>query len=180
MATDETPIETFTVEAVDPSSENPFTASEDQAPISSGELACIVCGSPLTYGGRGPKPKYCAEHKTNKSKSASASSGGSQARIERLMAQRYLELSTLVMVIDPTAAMIIADRADSLAHQWAALAESNPKVKRALLRTNDGMGWAGVILGHTMLAIAIMNAHEYEPPFITTAKERVFGKLPSE
>lgn len=35
------------------------------------ELACVVCGTGLVYGGRGPKPKYCADHKKSKSSTGS-------------------------------------------------------------------------------------------------------------
>jgi hypothetical protein len=35
-------------------------------PTDQDTLQCVVCGTPLTYGGRGPKPKYCADHKKNK------------------------------------------------------------------------------------------------------------------
>lgn len=30
-------------------------------------LTCETCGLPLTYGGRGRKPRFCAEHKPNRS-----------------------------------------------------------------------------------------------------------------
>jgi hypothetical protein len=30
-------------------------------------LTCKVCGTSITYGGRGPKPKYCSEHKRSTS-----------------------------------------------------------------------------------------------------------------
>lgn len=38
-------------------------------------LECITCHKPITYGGRGPKPKYCEEHKKRKTTSTKAKTG---------------------------------------------------------------------------------------------------------
>lgn len=43
------------------------------------ELACVVCGTGLTYGGRGPKPKYCEAHKKG-SANKNLGGGGRSAR----------------------------------------------------------------------------------------------------
>lgn len=43
------------------------------------DLACVVCGTALTYGGRGPKPKYCEAHKKGGA-NKNLGGGGSRAK----------------------------------------------------------------------------------------------------
>lgn len=43
----------------------------DGPPMPAPDLACVVCGRELVYGGRGPKPKYCADHKKSKGSTGS-------------------------------------------------------------------------------------------------------------
>lgn len=58
---------------VDVTQEFDFEAAEvtEAPPMPAPDLACVVCGRELVYGGRGPKPKYCADHKKSKSSSGS-------------------------------------------------------------------------------------------------------------
>lgn len=53
--------------------ETPTDAPADTSP----GLSCVVCGTALTYGGRGPKPKYCEEHRKG---SANKNLGGGGRR----------------------------------------------------------------------------------------------------
>ena len=42
---------------------NPEADTMEADIIDEPEYACVVCGSEIFYGGRGPKPKYCEAHK---------------------------------------------------------------------------------------------------------------------
>lgn len=77
---------------------------------SSSDLTCQVCGTPLTYGGRGRKPKFCDDHKKSPSSGSSTRSSGGRAGAEVEAAMAALEgmhtvLSMALMVIAPNAAM---------------------------------------------------------------------------
>lgn len=48
---------------------DPVVGTLDVAPVTDEGLSCEVCGTSLTYSGRGRKPKFCDEHKKG-SKSA--------------------------------------------------------------------------------------------------------------
>ena len=41
----------------------PVDIPQDEPPTTQDLYSCVVCGTPLTYGGRGRKPKYCDDHK---------------------------------------------------------------------------------------------------------------------
>lgn len=58
---------------VDTEMEYDFEAAEvtEAPPMPRPDLVCVVCGTGLVYGGRGPKPKYCADHKKSKSSTSS-------------------------------------------------------------------------------------------------------------
>lgn len=61
------------------------------------ELSCVVCGKGLTYGGRGPKPKYCEEHKKG---GANKSLGGGTGRGKSSSADVDAAVATLDQAYD--------------------------------------------------------------------------------
>lgn len=79
-------------------------APQDAPP--SDDLTCEVCGVPLSYGGRGRKPKRCAEHKAGRATTAAPrarAKGDVEAALAR-MEMLYSMLATGLFMVSPAAA----------------------------------------------------------------------------
>lgn len=137
--------------------------SADDAPY-----RCEVCGTSLEYGGRGRKPRFCAEHKKGASKSASGSgkATASMQVLENNLADIYRGLGMGVSLVDPVSGMEIASAADKLAHSWITLAESNPKVKKFLIKLTTGSGVGAVVIAHGTVAYPILARNGMLPSFL--------------
>lgn len=61
--------------------------------------------------------------------------------------------------IVPLCGFAIASNAHSIATQWDSLAETNPQVRRALMKLLQGGAWAGVIGAHLPILGAIISNH---------------------
>lgn len=135
-------------------------------------FACEVCGVTLTYSGRGRYPKRCDEHKSgSKSADGPKRAGRQTAQITESMTQLYEMLGQgLVLVGAATGdealkgdGVLIDDRAEILAKEWAKLAETDPKVAKALKGLATGGAWGGVVITHAMLLIAMARNHQTHP-----------------
>jgi hypothetical protein len=125
-------------------------------------IFCVVCGTQLVYGGRGPKPKYCAEHKRNQSSGSGSTvrrASRSMAGIEQSLAEGYRFLGLGVSAFSEMAGMEIAGHADDLAKSWVIAAESNPKLRKTLEKMAMTGGMSGVIMAHLMVALPIAKHH---------------------
>lgn len=143
-----------------------FLNTEPQTfpPTDDAPFRCEVCGTSLIYAGRGRRPRFCAEHKT-KGAAASARTGTSMRGLENSLADLYRGLGFGLNFVDPLAGMEVANSADALAHSWIVLAESNPKVRKWLMKITTGSGVGGVVIAHAMVAIPIMKRHDVLPGF---------------
>lgn len=145
--------------------DDPFI-SNDEAPY-----RCEVCGTSLTYGGRGRKPRFCAEHK----KGGTTTSNGKKATanmvvLENNIADLYRGLGMGLSFVDPESGMEVAGAADKLAASWITLAESNPKVKKFLIKLTTGSGVGAVVLAHGTVAYPILKRHDMLPSFLGGSK----------
>lgn len=140
--------------------------SQDEAPY-----RCEVCGTSLTYGGRGRKPRFCDEHKRNGKPAGTRSSSGSMAALERQLGDLYRSLGMGVTMVDPESGFEIVGAADKLAHSWIVLAETNPKVKRFLVKLTTGSGVGAVIFAHGAVLLPILQRHDMLPNLFGSGKE---------
>lgn len=123
----------------------PSDPPNDSPRVDSDDLTCIVCNAPLTYGGRGPKPKYCDEHRKSGSRSGgTGTSGGASARdVERAcesLSQLYDIAAMTLMLVSPEAGRKWSDNADKLDRTNRQTLANN---KRLVARINKGAGAGG-------------------------------------
>lgn len=86
--------------------------TETEVPESStqeaAEFTCVVCGKPLTYSGRGRKPKYCEEHKrgsSGASKIGGSTRGSADAKAAaNTLDMGYTALTVLLQMVGATQA----------------------------------------------------------------------------
>jgi hypothetical protein len=75
----------------------------------------------------------------------------------------YRGIAFGVGLLDQFDGMALANGADSLAHSWIVLAQTDPKVRKFLQRITTGSGWGAVILAHTIVALPIIQHHNLIP-----------------
>lgn len=69
----------------------------------------------------------------------------------------YVSIGTIAVTpIDPLAGALFVARSDELAQTWIDLAETNPKVKKALQKLVEAGGWGGVVIAHGMLLMPVL------------------------
>jgi hypothetical protein len=129
------------------------------------DYQCEVCATPLTYGGRGRKPRFCAEHKPK----GSAASKSKATNVDTLIGQItdiYVALGSALTFVPPTAAdgMIVATHASQMAESWRPLLIRDAKVRKFWERICTGGGWGTVVMAHGVVALAIMQAHNVTLP----------------
>lgn len=141
----------FDITEAPPSTDDPFISPDDVNP------RCVVCGVEIVYGGRGPKPKYCVDHKKNKA--TKRRMPASMAGLEQSLADAYRMMAMGVSMFNLKDGMEIEAHADQLAHSWVVAAETNPRLLKFLQRMNTGSSIGGVIVAHAAVAIPIAINH---------------------
>lgn len=148
-------------EFTDPDIVENFVSSDDSP------YRCEVCAAPLVYGGKGRPPVRCSEHKRNKSSGiGKRTSSGNMKALEAAVADMYRALAMGVTMLDTFDGMAIAQGAESLAHSWIVLAETDPKVKKFLVKVTTGSGWGAVIVAHALVALPIIEHHDMMPKIL--------------
>ena len=125
---------------------------------------CIECGEPLTYGGRGRKPKFCELHKRGSTSSTPKTSPSLKAA-EESIAQLYTVLGMGLMMVRPTAAIHVVSNADKLAHSWIIAAETNPKLRKRVIAMAEKAGIGIVLIAHASVIGAILQDENILPSF---------------
>lgn len=102
------------------------------------------------------------DEKPRASGAAAATGGGKRAapgsrKLQEQLAELYVSIGTMVVTpVDPLAGALFVARSDELAQTWVDLAETNPKVKKALLKLVEAGGWGGVVIAHGMLLFPVL------------------------
>jgi hypothetical protein len=134
---------------------------EDQA------ITCRNCGRALEYSGVGRKPTVCKRGEGCKESEPKMRARGSVAADVEKIREGFIEIYTVVgagvSFVDQFDGMVIGTNAVRLADSWAKLAETDPKVRKALMRMMTGTSWGAVIVAHAMVAVPIMQHHNMIP-----------------
>jgi len=165
----EAPTDTIRPESADVA---PEPASE-----SSGELQCQVCGKPLTYAGRGRKPKFCDDHRASRSPSKGAPVGrvSKDERLRRELIATLGLVGTGLMMVEPYDGLVVLDRAEPTVDALMDVAAHNPRVRKVLEQMIEVSVWgalgtalAGIVLPitahHNLLPI---DERSIEPQFLS-------------
>lgn len=130
------------------------------------DLECVVCGTPLTYGGRGPKPKFCIDHKTNKSTSNRSSGARISSDVNAAMSTLsalYDAVAMGLMLVSPTAAQVWAGQIESLQEKNKVILTADKDLCRMINRGAASGGRYAFVAAH---------AAALTPPLIIAVRER--------
>jgi hypothetical protein len=128
------------------------------APTETSELACEVCGEPLTYSGRGRKPKFCEVHKRSKSSTIvpDRNAGGSnkgrsfpgEASLRTALEARYFMLSGVLAMVNPNYALVVRAGVADVVDADIEYARVNPAFRRFLEGSVEKSAAAAVVIAH--------------------------------
>lgn len=146
-------------------SETDFVFSDDIPetgnPVSTSGLSCEVCGAPLSYGGRGRKPRFCDEHKPRRG-SASSSTRGSSGIVARAITELEAVYGTAglgLRYVDKISGEIVYNNRAELAESWRMLLDTNKKVRDLFAKIEGSAAWLPLITTHVNLIASIWIAH---------------------
>ena len=153
---------------------------EDSTPIgmestptaNNGDLSCEICGTELTYAGRGRKPRFCAKHRPNSSRSTSTPSKKitSVDGLVSNIADFYSTIGVGLTLYGPTAfdGMQVASNSDKLAESWRKVLETNPSIRKYWEKVFTAGSYGVLISTHLMVLMPIMQHHGIVPGAATT------------
>jgi hypothetical protein len=136
-------------------------------------LTCVTCGTSIEYGGRGPKPKYCSQHKRGKSststprKSKRKTGTDYRAGIEGLLQLPAaglmlagMQSGKLELVAD---AATITNAAPGIAEALSDLANDQPQVAAVLDKVLKAGPYGALIAAVVPMAMQLMANHKVVP-----------------
>lgn len=152
-------------------------ADDTTAPAGYGDtpdLACETCGAPLTYSGRGRRPRFCAQHKPRATASATPATKGRPTFdvLETQLAGMLAGLGMILQVVDQFDGNVFILRSEAVAKQWRDAAEKSPAIRRILEKMLETSAISGFIGGVSLLALPILSHHGILPvPEIVVARD---------
>ena len=125
----------------------------DPAPT---DLACETCNTPLSYAGRGRRPRFCAEHRRSSGTPRPTSSRGAArtAGVEDALARMdmlYGLLAAGLMMVNPVAASEFAGRVEGTQLLNRQAFEADPRLVKRINTTSQNAGTLLFIGSNVML-----------------------------
>jgi len=152
---------------------------KDEIPPSNYEYACEVCGKEIFYGGRGRKPKYCDEHKTNKSSKSSTGKtkiSGQGAQLAAQATEALVQLNGLfsmglTLVKLPMTAGALNDAQEGFRESTYNALLTDPELCKTILRVGTTSGKVALMISYSMLIAAVAPVGVLEYKLVQKAKE---------
>ncbi len=148
-------------------------ATNDTLPIT---LACEVCGTPLSYAGKGRKPRFCAEHKPGRGTATRASRGGwKDAGIVEAALTQSIEMIAGGLLFMPDGSPLNRDgetlysHGPRVAHELVVLAENDPRLRLVLTRLAAPGKYSPLVIAVGGLVLGLAGNHGLLPPILAGA-----------
>lgn len=160
----------------------PVTGNVIDPPTSS-DPTCIVCGAPLSYSGRGRKPRYCSEHKRQTtSNGPRATRGGGDVDKAMAVLESFYDATSLgLMLVSPAYALPSWQQSLPQLRNTDVLAlQSDPELCRAICRMGETSGKAMFVTAHVMAVIPVALALRKDFAERKFEKQRQEADLPND
>lgn len=142
--------------------------SRPTATTGSDELSCEECGKPISYSGRGRKPKRCNNCRP---KATGAKRTRNVESLTKELERTFTDIGNLVKFVDGYDGLVIVDGSPRLAASLGGVAERNPTVRKGLESFVAGSSWGAVIAASAGIAVPILMHHGILPTPTTPHKE---------
>lgn len=134
----------------------------DSTPLDPPEYACRVCGTELSYSGRGRKPQYCDEHK--KSKTAARKSGTASAANIKLaeaaadVLAQFNDIAATVIFMGgmPVTSSRLADKNPVFRAQCMQALSTDPALCRSILSAGNAGARGSLAFAYGILLAALL------------------------
>jgi hypothetical protein len=142
-----------------------LTAKPDEAPPSSFDYACEVCGKELYYAGKGRHPRFCDEHKPNKGAGTSRGKGaGSNTQRARQASEVLVQVNSFVAIALmlpspfqlPVTASALAAANDGFGEAAYEALLTDPELAKLILRGGGLSGRLALALAYAMLGGSVI------------------------
>ena len=167
---EETPIPPVSPDDPPAADESP-QQSNDEAPD---RCRWIGCGESLSYGGRGPRPKWCPKHKGGREITGSPSvSRGTRAKkddkgwkdnLNNQLCAAGGAVGAAFYAFNKFDGQVILSGTPALAHSLVELADTDPRIRRSLESFVTGAAWTSVALAAAAIIVPIAANHGALPP----------------
>lgn len=163
-----------------PPDESPNLTGSPDAQPEMDSLACQVCGKGLTYAGRGRKPKFCDEHKSNKSGTGTTrkSSVTGNERLANQATEALVQLNRMTglglrLIGMPHTGEMIAFCEEGFREQAYAALLTDPALCKQLLSVGGFSGKTALIIAYGMMGAQMAPVANHEiRQMILARKER--------
>lgn len=125
-------------------------------------LACETCGKPLTYAGRGRKPRFCDEHKKGAKGSGKSTANRSNRVLAEQAADALVQVNSLVAMLCltpvlrmPATGTAISAAEDGFREQAVEALTTDPKLCRTILKAGTTSGRMALVIAYGMLGVAV-------------------------
>lgn len=135
----------------------------------SDELACEVCGKPLTYAGRGRKPKRCDDCKPTRTTGTTRKR--SVDALTKELEATLTDIGALVQLADVFDGQCIIQGSPRLASSLGNVADKNATVRKTLESFVGASAWGGVVASAAAIAVPILMHHGILPTPTTPHRE---------
>lgn len=140
----------------------PDTLPPDEGIGIGSDLACEVCGKPLSYSGRGRKPKFCDEHRKGNVKGASKGANRSNRVLAEQAADALVQVNSLMAMLCmtpilrmPMTGSAISTAEDAFRAQAVEALTTDPKLARTILKAGTTSGRMALVIAYGMLGVAV-------------------------
>jgi hypothetical protein len=131
----------------------------DDSPAST-DRTCVICGTPITYGGRGKPPIYCDAHKT---RSRTTTSSATPARsgnkdVDAACAALHGVYESMLypfQLMSPRAGAAWQDQIDGLDTRNRVILSGDPKLARKIVESAAKGGATALVVSHAIAVIPV-------------------------
>lgn len=125
------------------------------------EYTCEVCGTALTYSGRGRHPKRCAEHKSRtagarKATSRTSSTAKARADLAGNLAKSFGMLGVGLSNFMPVTGVTMFKRSENVANALVKIAEAHPAMMATLEASAVAMEYVNLVEAGGAIGVAVM------------------------
>lgn len=153
-----------------------LTPEPDAVPVdvprSDNDLTCQVCGKPLTYAGRGRRPRFCADHRPGASRGERipTSRVNKDEKLRDDLAGVLTLVGTGVFMVERFDGLVILDRSEATATALVAVAQENKQVRKVLESLVAVTVYGALVTAVASIAVPIAAHHGVVPiPELTAA-----------
>jgi hypothetical protein len=123
------------------------------------DRTCVICGTPITYSGRGKPPIYCDDHKTRSRTTSSATPARSGNKdVDSACAALHGVYESMLypfQLMSPRAGAAWAEQIEGLDARNRVILSGDPKLARRIVESAAKGGATALVVSHAIAVIPV-------------------------